>query len=94
MTKAQLAQAIAAQTFLKKDEADTVIDTFMRIVKDAVAKGDNIELRGFGVFQCVQVKERKGRHILANQEITIPAHNTPKFKPSKEFIEKVKDANQ
>lgn len=90
MTKAQLAQAIASQTFLKKDEAEMVIDTFMRIVKDTVAKGENIELRGFGVFQCVQVKERKGRNILAEKVITIAAHKTPKFRPSKEFKEKVK----
>jgi DNA-binding protein HU-beta len=47
-------------------------------------------LRGFGSFIVKKRAEKTGRDISKNTTIIIPAHNIPAFKPSKEFVKKVK----
>jgi len=62
----------------------------MESLKDALAKGDNVYLRGFGSFIVKKRAEKTGRNISKNTSIVIPAHFIPAFKPSKTFANKVK----
>ena len=52
--------------------------------------GENIYLRGFGTFLLKQRAEKAARNISKNATIVIPAHTVPAFKPSSEFVSKVK----
>ena len=52
--------------------------------------GENVYLRGFGSFILKHRAQKVARNIAKYTSITIPAHNTPAFKPSKEFLDKVK----
>ena len=80
MTKAELVKAIAAQTGIEAVTVATVVEQMM----------ENVYLRGFGSFILKHRAQKVARNIAKNTSITIPAHNIPAFKPSKEFMDKVK----
>ena len=62
----------------------------MEEVKDALAKNENVYLRGFGSFIIKKRAQKVARNISKNTTITIPAHNIPAFKPAKTFVAKIK----
>ena len=62
----------------------------MGTVSDSLIYGHNVYLRGFGTFEIKHRAEKTARNISKNTTVIIPAHNIPAFKPSKEFIEKIK----
>ena len=64
---------------------------FMEAIKGSVIDGKNVYLRGFGSFVVKQRAEKTARNISKNVTIKIPAHNIPSFKPSKSFVNQVKD---
>ncbi len=90
MTKAEIVSDIADKTGLEKVEIQAVVEAFMNEVKDSLANGENVYLRGFGSFIVKKRAEKTGRNISKNTTIVIPAHNIPAFKPAKTFVEKVK----
>lgn len=92
MTKAEIVSEIAKQTVIEKAAVLTVVEKFMDVVKDSLANGDNVYLRGFGSFIVKQRAEKTARNISKNTTITIPAHKIPFFKPADTFKEAV--ANQ
>lgn len=91
MTKADIVTEISRATGLEKDAVLTVVEKFMEVVKDSMASGNDIFLRGFGSFVIKTRKEKTARNITANTSIKIPAHDVPTFKPAKVFLEQVKN---
>jgi DNA-binding protein HU-beta len=91
MTKADIVADIAEQTGLEKVEALKAVEAFMNSIKHSLAQGQNVYLRGFGSFIVKERAEKTGRNISKNTTIIIPAHNIPSFKPSKTFVEEVKN---
>lgn len=91
MTKAEIVNDIADKTGLEKQDIQAVVEAFMSEVKDSLASGENVYLRGFGSFIVKKRAEKTGRNISKNTTIVIPAHNIPAFKPAKTFVEKVKE---
>ena len=90
MTKAELVKAIAAQTGIEAVTATAVVEQLMEEIRQAMIGGENVYLRGFGSFILKHRAQKAARNIAKNTTITIPAHNVPAFKPSKEFLAKVK----
>ena len=90
MTKAEIVAQIAEKTGLEKSSTQVVVEAFMDVVKESVAKGEPVYLRGFGSFIRKERTEKVGRNIKLDQSIVIPAHNIPAFKPSKTFVNEVK----
>ena len=91
MTKAEIVAKIADKTGLDKKDVLTAVEHFMDEVKDSLASVENVYLRGFGSFINKYRAEKIGRNISKNTSIKIPAHYIPAFKPSKTFVNKVKD---
>lgn len=91
MTKADIVAGIADETGLERVEALKAVEAFMGSIKDSLAKGQNVYLRGFGSFIVKERAEKTGRNISKNTTIIIPAHNIPSFKPAKTFVEQVKN---
>ncbi|MCR4994742.1 MAG: HU family DNA-binding protein [Bacteroidales bacterium] len=91
MTKAEIVNSIAKETGLDKTMALTVIEAFMTQVKQNLANGENIYLRGFGSFVTKRRVQKTARNIITNTTIIIPEHTVPQFKPSKAFLEVVND---
>ena len=80
---------IAKTTGIDKAAVVTVIEQFMTVVKDSLAHGENIYLRGFGSFIVKTRAEKTARNISKNTTLVIPAHNIPAFKPAKVFNNEV-----
>ena len=89
MTKAEIATEIAKTTGIDKASVVAVIEKFMTTVKDSLAHGDNVYLRGFGSFIVKKRAEKTARNIGKNTTIIIPAHNIPAFKPADSFKDEV-----
>lgn len=76
------------QSFPKKD-AEKALKAFVDVVSDELAKGEKIQVVGFGTFEVVERKEREGKKPGTDQVITIPASKSPKFRPGKALKDKV-----
>ena len=90
MTKNDIADKLVSQTTLTKSEALSAIEGLMKIASAALAKGDNIYLRGFGTFRVVERKAKTARNISRGTFVTVPAHHAVKFIPSSELRDLVK----
>ena len=90
MTKADIVNEISRSTGIEKAAVLATVEKFMDVVKESMASGHNVYLRGFGSFVVKTRKEKTARNISQNTAIKIPAHKVPTFKPSKVFLKEVK----
>ncbi|MGC6429006.1 MAG: HU family DNA-binding protein [Flavobacteriales bacterium] len=91
MTKAEIVASISKKIGVEKVDVQAVIEAFMKEVKDSICSEEDVFLRGFGSFKIKERAEKTGRNISKNTTIIIPAHKVPVFKPSKAFVNQVKD---
>ena len=90
MTKADVIAEISEKTGIEKSDVSTTVEAFFSVVKDSLADGENIYVRGFGSFINKKRAKKVARNISKNTAIIIDAHYVPSFKPSKIFTEKIK----
>ena len=83
MNKAELVAAIAAKTGDTKKGAEASVNAFVDVITDALAKGDKVQLVGFGSFEVRKRAARKGINPRTKEEIKIPASKAPVFKAGK-----------
>jgi len=85
MTKADLVEQVAEAIGpgITKKECALVIDGFLNAVKQALAQGNGIEIRGFGTFRVRHRKARVARNPRTGEPVEVPARVSPVFKPSK-----------
>ena len=83
MTKAELIAAIATKTGETKKDAEATLNAFVNVVSETLAKGDKVQLVGFGSFEVRKRAARKGRNPQTKEEIKIPASKAPVFKAGK-----------
>lgn len=89
MTKAELIEKMAKDAGISKAAATEALNAFTDGITKALKKKDGkVTLVGFGTFQKVRRKARKGRNPQTGEAIKIKASNVVKFKPGK----KLKDA--
>ncbi|MFW2875034.1 HU family DNA-binding protein [Lentilactobacillus buchneri] len=88
--KAELVTNVAAATGLTKKDATSAVDAVFESIQASLAKGDKVQLIGFGNFEVRQRAARKGRNPQTGQEIQIPASKVPVFKPGKALKDAVK----
>jgi len=91
MTKAELISEIAISTGYDKTTTGVIVEAMMKSIKNNMAKGDNVYLRGFGSFVVKARKEKMARNISARTTVFVPAHCVPSFKPSPEFDDAVRN---
>lgn len=83
MNKTELVAAIAEKTELSKKDAEKALKAFTDVVAEELAKGEKIQLVGFGTFEVVERPEREGRNPRTKETMTIAASKAPKFKAGK-----------
>ena len=93
MTKAEVCSEIARLTGMEKNAVLDVVEKFMEVVKDSLAHGENVYLRGFGSFIVKTRAEKTARNISKNTALIIPEHKIPAFKPANTFKEEVAKGN-
>ena len=90
MTKADIVNEISKSTGIDKSTVLETVEKFMGTVKDSLANGQNVYLRGFGSFIIKTRSQKTARNISKNTTIIIPEHKIPAFKPAKVFMDQVK----
>ncbi|MDF2015014.1 HU family DNA-binding protein [Priestia megaterium] len=90
MKKAEFIEAVASKSELTKQDAKKAVDTLFETITTTLAKGEKVQLVGFGTFEVRERAERTGRNPQTGEEITIPATKVPGFKVGKELKEAVK----
>lgn len=91
MNKADLIKAVSEKTGLNHKQASEAIEAIVETITDTLAKGEKVQLIGFGTFETRKRAARKGRNPQTGAELEIPASTVPAFKPGKALKEAVKD---
>ena len=90
MTKSELIARLAGRfPQLAAKDADLAVKMMLDAMTDALARGDRIEIRGFGSFALNYRPPRKGRNPKSGEAVDVPEKYVPHFKPGKELRERV-----
>ncbi len=83
MIKADLINKLSKEMDISKQEAEAGVNLFFQTIKEALQKGEEIELRGFGSFRFRQRGARAGRNPRTGKPVQVPPKKVLYFKPSK-----------
>lgn len=90
MNKAELTQVIAGKMNCTHKNAAEFLGALVETISDALAKGNDVALVGFGTLSVADRAARNGRDFKTGKIVTIPATKSIKFKPGKALKEAVK----
>lgn len=91
VTRADIANKIAAATGLSKVETEAVVEGFIHCVIESLKDNQNIEIRGFGTFKVKERQPRTARNPKTGAKVDLKRRFVPMFKVSKEFKKIVND---
>ena len=83
MNKTELIAVVAEKTGMTKKDAERAVAATLETISASLAKGDRVQLSGFGIFEVKERGARVGRNPPTKETIEIPASRTPAFKASK-----------
>ncbi len=92
MTKSELIAKLAAknpQLYLR--DVETIVDTIVEEMSDALVRGDRVELRGFGAFSVKEREARTGRNPRTGETVHVDAKRLPAFKAGKDLRERLNE---
>lgn len=90
MTKTDLIEKVAIKTNgLTRKQTEIIVNMFFDSIKEALASGDKIEIRGFGSFRLRKRRNREGRNPKTGETVMVPNKKVPFFKAGKELKELV-----
>ena len=93
MTKNEVIAAVAESSGMTKKDTETVVNALGEVIKETLAKGEEIRFIGFGSFEVKERSRRKGRNPKTGEEIEIPAARVPTFKYGKLLKSAVNNEN-
>lgn len=86
MIKLDIVNAVVNQvTGVSRSKAEQAVETVFESLKNAMGRGERIELRRFGVFNVRPRKTGIGRNPRTGEEVAIPPGKAVRFKPGKEL---------
>jgi integration host factor subunit beta len=89
MNRSDLINALKDKVALSRKDAGKVVDTFFDALKETLANGDRIEIRGFGSFSVKHYKPYIGRNPKTGAQIHVTSKKLPFFKVGKDLKEGV-----
>jgi DNA-binding protein HU-beta len=85
MIKLDIVNAVVQRTNIPRSKAEQAVETVFEALKNALGRGDRIELRRFGVFNVKPRKTGIGRNPRTGQQVSIQPGRAVRFKPGKEL---------
>ena len=85
MTRAELIDEMAVEGPLSHKQSDVVVETILDAMKGAIALGDRVEIRGFGVFSLRLRRPRRARNPRTGEPLVSAERRAAHFKPGKEL---------
>jgi len=89
MNKGELVAALAAKAELSKKDSEAALNALIDVIGDTMAKGDKVQLIGFGTFEAKKRPARTARNPRTGEEVKIAASTAPAFKAGKALKDKV-----
>lgn len=89
MNKSELVAKLAEKAEISKKNAEKSVAGIFASIQEALAKGDKVQIIGFGTFEVKERAARTGRNPQSGETIQIPASKNPAFKPGKQLKEAV-----
>jgi integration host factor subunit beta len=92
MTKSELIAKLAGknpQLYIR--DVEVIVETIFEEMTDALARGDRVELRGFGSFSVKEREARTGRNPRTGETVQVDAKKLPAFKAGKALRDKLND---
>ena len=90
MTKSQLIELLSARhSQLAPKDAELAVKMILDAMAESLAKGERIEIRGFGSFGLNYRPPRTGRNPKSGEKVQVPEKHVPHFKAGKELRERV-----
>jgi len=90
MTKSALIEKIAEKVEgLSKKQTEVIVETLFDTIKESLANGGKVEIRGFGNFRLRSRNARKARNPKTGEAVEVPPKKVPYFKVGKELREMV-----
>lgn len=90
MTKRDLVVQVASQIDLTQMQVKRVFELSLETIANALADGDKIELRDFGVFKVKERRPRMGRNPRTGEAVPVTSKRVAHFKPGKALKEMVR----
>ena len=90
--KPELVNFVASETKLTKVDSQKAVDAVLEGIKDALKKGEEVRLIGFGSFAVTKSAAREGRNPRTGETIQIKASNRPVFRAGKDLKEAMNPA--
>ncbi|MBI4972612.1 MAG: integration host factor subunit beta [Candidatus Omnitrophica bacterium] len=90
MTKKDIVLKVSDDANLKQIDVKQVVQKTFDCIVEALARGENIELRNFGVFKIKQRKSRTGRNPRTGQVVPVPPRKVVVFKPGLEMKQRIR----
>ena len=94
VTKGDLARLLAGHLGCTKTAAKELVDAFVEAVAGAIARGERIEARGFGVFEVKATRAKDARNPRTGERVFIPARQKVRFRPGKVLREVLSNRRQ
>lgn len=91
LTKADMAERLFEELGLNKREAKELVEAFFEEVRNALEKGEQVKLSGFGNFTLRDKNQRPGRNPKTGEEIPISARRVVTFRPGQKLKARVED---
>jgi integration host factor subunit beta len=90
MIKSELVQRIASQNpHLYQRDVENIVNAILGEITSAMARGDRVELRGFGAFSVKHRPARTGRNPRTGAHVSVDQKSVPFFKTGKEMRERL-----
>ena len=90
MIKSELVQRIASQNpHLYQRDVENIVNAILGEIVTALARGDRVELRGFGAFSVKNRPARAGRNPRTGEHVAVDKKSVPFFKTGKEMRERL-----
>ncbi len=90
MTKAELCARVAEQSGLTKKDTLEILNLTLDTITDALARGERVQLVGFGSFEVRERAPRTGRDFITGAPAEVPASRAVQFRSSKALKDAVK----
>jgi integration host factor subunit beta len=87
MNKSELIQSLAEKIKISNDEAAGIVDSFFDSMRDALLRGDRVEIRGFGSFKIKQYEGYVGRNPKTGESVQVKPKKMPFFKAGKGLLD-------
>ncbi len=89
MKKGELVAALGAKNELRKKDSEVALNALVDVIGETLAKGEKVQLIGFGTFESKSRPARVARNPRTGEEVKIAASKAPAFKAGKALKDKV-----